>query len=81
MTTQMLIKLDSAVKERFARLAQREGKTASQAIREAMEEYIREHDLSAQVDDLWDRIGGKLKKAGFRAKDVPRVVREVRRGR
>ncbi len=81
MTTQMIIRVDPEMKEKIGKLARQEGKTTSQVVREMMEEYVREHDISAYVDDLWGRIGGKLKKKGTKTKDIDRTIREARSSR
>ena len=58
MTTQMIIRMDSEVKDRFNKLARVEGKTTSQMVRELIEDYIKERDIGTYIDDLWGRIGG-----------------------
>ena len=68
MTTQMIIRMDPEIKDRFNKLARVEGKTTSQMVRELIEDYIKERDIGTYVDDLWDRIGGKLKSKGVRTK-------------
>src|SRR3989338_3485124 len=57
MTTQMIIRIDEGVKDRLNRLARLEGKTTSEMVRELIEERIKERDIGAYVDDLWNRIG------------------------
>ena len=78
MTTQMIIRLDSEVKEKITRLAQAEGKNTSQVVRELIENYIRERDMEAYIDDLWRRIGKKLTSRGVGVEDIERAIREVR---
>lgn len=79
MTTQMIVRIDSEVKERFNKLARVEGKTSSQMVRELIEGYIRERDIGAYVDDLWGRIGGKLKSKGVNRRDLNRAIKESRK--
>ena len=81
MTTQMIIRVDSRVKERFNKLARVEGKTTSQMVRELMEDYIKERDIGAYVDDLWNRIGGKLKSKGVTQRVIDKAIKEVRKNR
>ena len=81
MTTQMIVRVDSEVKERFNKLARVEGKTTSQMVRELMEDYIKERDIGAYVDDLWNRIGGKLKSKGVTQRDIDKTIKEVRKNR
>ncbi len=45
MTTQMIVRIDREVKQRFSKLARVEGKTWSQMMRELIEDYIKERDI------------------------------------
>ena len=81
MTTQMIIRMDSEMKDRMNKLARVEGKTTSQMVRELIENYIRERDIGPYIDDLWNRIGGKLKSKGVRPRDVDRAIKENRKSR
>ena len=81
MTTQMIIRMDPETKDRIGKLARVEGKTTSQVVRELIENYIRERDIGTYIDDLWDRIGGKLKSKGVRKRDVGRAIKEARKSR
>jgi hypothetical protein len=58
-----------------------EGKSASEKMRELIENYVKKADLSQVVDDLWQRIGTKVQRAGLTEKDLDRVVRETRSSR
>ncbi len=78
MTRQMVIRIDDETKERFQRVSRMEGKTASEKMRELIENYVRKADLSQVVDDLWERVGTKAKKQGVRAEDVDRIIRKTR---
>jgi len=81
MTTQMIVRIDSEVKERFNKLARVEGKTSSQMVRELIEDYIKERDIGTYVDDLWGRVGGKLRSKGVKPRDVNKAIREARKSR
>jgi predicted DNA-binding protein len=81
MTTQMIVRIDPEIKDRFNRLARVEGKTTSQMVRELMEDYIKERDIGTYVDDLWDRIGGKLRSKGVKQRDIDKAIKEVRKSR
>jgi predicted DNA-binding protein len=81
MTTQMIIRIDSEMKNRLNKLARVEGKTTSQMVRELIEDYIREKDIGRYVDNLWDRIGGRLRAKGINQKDVNRAIKESRKNR
>ena len=81
MTTQMIIRINSEIKNRLNKLARVEGKTASQMVRELIEDYIREKDLGTYIDNLWDRIGGKLRAKGINQRDINRAIKESRKRR
>jgi predicted DNA-binding protein len=81
MTTQMIIRIDSEMKKRLNKLARVEGKTTSQMVRELMEDYIREKDIGTYIDNLWDRIGGKLRSKGITQRDINRAIKESRKRR
>ena len=78
MTSQMIVRVDADLKKRVARLAKTEGKNVSQVVRSLLEEYVRERDISAYIDDLWERIGTRLKTRGRSRKDIRRAIRQVR---
>ena len=78
MTSQMIIRLDSEVKSKISQLAYNEGKTASQVVRELIENYIEERDIGAYIDDLWNRAGRKLTARGVLQEDIERTIREAR---
>ena len=78
MNEQMIIRVDPETKQKFIRLARREGRTASHVMREMIQAYVREHDIAAYVDDLWTRIGHTLELQGVTVKDVAKAIRKVR---
>jgi len=81
MTTQMIIRIDPEVKDRLNKLARVEGKTTSQMVRELIEGYIKERDIGTYIDDLWERIGGKLRSKGVKQRDLNKAIRETRKSR
>ena len=81
MITQMIIRIDPDLKDRFSKLTRMEGKTTSQMVRELIEDYIKERDIGTYVDDLWGRIGGKLRSKGVRQRDIDKAIKEVRKNR
>ena len=81
MTTQMIIRMDPELKDKFARLARAEGKNTSEMVRKLIEDYVREHDISSYVDGLWERIGRKLKSKGKTLDDVAKAVKETRKAK
>ena len=81
MVPQMTIRIDPEIKDRFSKLVRAEGKTASQALREPIEDYIKERDIRTYVDDLWNRIGAKLGSKDLKQRDINRVIKEARKAR
>lgn len=81
MATQLVIRIDDETKEKFQRVSRMEGKTASEKMRELIENYVRKADLSQVVDDLWERIGTTAHEKGVSVKDVDRIIRESRSAR
>lgn len=79
MTTQMIIRIDDKVKSRLNKLARLEGKTTSEMVRELIEERIKERDISAYVDDLWNRIGKKLKSKGVTPSRINKAIKASRK--
>lgn len=79
MTTQMIIRIDEGVKNRLNRLARLEGKTTSEMVRELIEGCIKERDIGAYIDDLWNRIGRKLKSKGVTHVVIDKAVKEARK--
>ncbi len=79
MSTQMIIRIDDEVKNRLSKLARLEGKTTSEMVRELIEEYIKERDISAYIDDLWDRIGKKLKSKGATPAAINKAIKVTRK--
>jgi len=73
--------MDPELKNRLNKLARVEGKTTSQMVRELIEDYIREKDIATYIDNLWDRIGGKLRAKGITQGDINRTIKESRRNR
>ncbi|MBI5178721.1 MAG: CopG family transcriptional regulator [Nitrospinae bacterium] len=80
MSSQMVIRMETQLKQRLARLARMEGKTTSRMIREVLESHIKERDIASYIDDLWSRIGKRLKDRGATVHDVEKAIRAVRKG-
>ena len=81
MSEQMLIRIDAELKKKMSRLARAEGKTSSQMVRELISDYVKNRDIGAYIDGLWDRIGKKLKERGVKPADIEKGIRETRKGR
>ena len=78
MSTQMIVRIDPDLKAKVNNFAKSDGKNISQVVRELLEEYVRNRDIGPYVDDLWDRIGDKLKSKGTGPADIQRIIGEVR---
>ncbi len=78
MGDQLVIRIDRKTKEKFYELARMEGKSASEKVREMVETYIRTMDIGPVVDNLWERIGSKMKEKGVDEGDVDKALGEVR---
>jgi hypothetical protein len=50
-------------------------------VRELIGNYTKERDISAYVDDLWSRIGRKLKSRGVKQKDIGGAIKGARNSR
>jgi predicted DNA-binding protein len=81
MGDQILIRMDPALKEQLARAAKIEGKTSSEVIRALVEDYLRQRDVGAYVDSLWERFGKDFKARKLTAKDVPTAIKASRKSR
>ncbi len=81
MVTQVLIRVDKELKDRFQRLSRMEQKSVNEKVRELMEDYVKEHDIEAGLKSLWDEIGQSLRKKRHKASDVNKRIKEVRAGR
>lgn len=79
MSTQMIIRIDDAVKNRLSKLARTEGKTTSGMVRELIEGYIKERDIGAYIDDLWNRVGRKLESKGVTPASINKAIKASRK--
>ena len=81
MGTQIMVRMDPVLKAELGRLAQVEGKTSSQVVRELIEGYVHDRDPRSFLEDLWSRIGERMAAEGHGAGDVEGVVAAVRNAR
>lgn len=81
MRTQMIIRIDPEIKAKVSSLAKTEGKSISQIVREVLENYIQDRDISGYIDGLWDRVANKLISRGLGPEDIKHVIQEVRNRR
>jgi len=59
-------------------LAKAEGKSVSEVVRELLDGYVKNRDISSYIDDLWDRVGSSLKSRGVRRSDIQRAIKDAR---
>jgi len=78
MVTQMMVRIDSELKNKVNNLAKSEGKSFSEVVRELLEEYVKNRDIGSYIDDLWGRIGNTLQSKGIGQKEIKRAIQEVR---
>ena len=80
MTMQMLIRIDEQKRKALDRLWKSEGKTTSEVVRELIDTFITQHDVSGYIDGLWGRMGQTLKRKGHSEADIPKFIRDSRKG-
>lgn len=80
MSKQLIIRIDPDLKDRLFKMAQSEGKPASRMVRDIIAEYVRERDIGAHIDDLWARIGEKLKTKGVTPERLAEAIEDSRGG-
>ncbi len=81
MSDHLLIRVDPELKRRLARAASEEGKTSAQAVRDLIEQYVRQRDTPSYVADLWDRIGEGLRSSGARVTDLGKAIESAKKAR
>jgi predicted DNA-binding protein len=74
----MIIRLDMELKEKVSKIARQEGKAAGQVVRDMLNQYVKERDMSSYIDDLWIRIGSKAESKGIKPGDITRAIKDVR---
>jgi hypothetical protein len=74
-----MIRIDPDLKKSLERLSRAEGKTTSRMVRELIRDYVKERDITAYIDGLWDRIGNKLATRGSGASSVGDAVAKARK--
>jgi len=78
MTTQMIIRVEPTLKNKVSNLAKSEGKSLSELVRELLENYTKERDMGAYIDNLWDSIGKKLSQENINESDIAEAIRLTR---
>lgn len=78
MATQMIIRVEPNLKNKVSQLAKAEGKNLSELVRELLEKYTKERDMSAYVDNLWGKIGQNLSQNNISEKNIEEAIKQVR---
>ena len=81
MANQLIIKIDPELKNKATRLAKTEGKNLSEVIRELLESYVKERDIESYIENLWERIGNKMKAKGYAENEIDSIIQEVRQNK
>jgi Arc/MetJ-type ribon-helix-helix transcriptional regulator len=74
----MIVRIDQNLKDKISRLAQSEGKNLSELVRELLEKYTKERDMSTYIDELWGSISKNLSKNNISESDVENAIKNVR---
>ena len=78
MTTQMIIRVEPGLKNKINQLAKSEGKNLSELVRELLEKYTKERDMSTYIDNLWDKISNNLSKNHISQQNIDDAIKQVR---
>lgn len=78
MEKQMVLRIDTDMKTKFQKIARMEAKTASEKMRELMEDYIAKNDFAALIDQLMESISKKAQQRGITDADIEKAIRETR---
>lgn len=81
MANQLIIKIDPELKNKTTRLAKTEGKNLSEVIIGLLESYVKERDIESYIENLWERIGNKMKAKGYAENDIDSIIQEVRQNK
>jgi len=78
MATQMIIRVEPGLKNKVSQLAKAEGKNLSELVRELLLKYTKERDMSAYIDNLWDRIGQNFSQNSISEAEIENAIKQVR---
>jgi len=78
MATQMIIRVEPSLKNKVSKLAKAEGKNLSELVRELLEKYTKERDMSSYIDNLWAKIGQNFSQNNISESDIEKAIRKVR---
>jgi predicted DNA-binding protein len=78
MSNQMIVRIQPELKAKVNTLAKAEGKSVSEVVRELLDGYVKNRDISSYIDDLWNRVGSSLQSRGVRRSDIRRAIKDAR---
>jgi predicted DNA-binding protein len=78
MSNQMIVRIQPELKAKVNTLAKAEGKSVSEVVRELLDGYVKNRDISSYIDDLWDRVGSSLNSRGVKRSDIQRAIKDAR---
>lgn len=78
MATQMIVRIEPNLKNKVSQLAKAEGKNLSELVRELLEKYTKERDMSAYIDNLWEKIGQNFAQNNVSEVDIEKAIEQVR---
>ena len=78
MSAQIIINIDHDLKTKLTNLAKAKGKTKNQIVKDLIEKYVNQNDISAYIDDLWNRISRKLKAKGVTPAKIKEAIEKAR---
>ncbi|MBU0484850.1 MAG: ribbon-helix-helix protein, CopG family [Proteobacteria bacterium] len=78
MASQMIIRVETSLKNKVSQLAKAEGKNLSELVRELLEKYTKERDMSGYIDNIWDRIGRNLSQNKRSEANIEEAIKQVR---
>ncbi len=78
METQMIVRINPELKNKVSKLAKMEGRNISDVVRNLLEEYVRNRDISGYIDSLWKRISNKMESEGISKSDIESTISQVR---
>ena len=81
MSEQLIVRLSSVLKARVQELASAEGRRVSDVVRDLLDGYVAERDVSGYIDALWERVGRKLKERGADRESIRAAIETAREDR
>ncbi len=81
MVSRIDVKISPELNTRVSQLAKQQGKTISELVSTLLEEYVRNNDIGAYIDDLWARINRRLSQKGIDLSDIEKALIASRKKR